>query len=662
MPGEATTTSEFTHLFTPLPIGPLELRNRVVMPPHSSAIGSLWGTDAEAERAIDYLRTRARAGVSWTTMPGRVANDLIPGFEPSGVSAETRGWFRLPVYPERVRAYVDAVHAEGALAAQQLTMIGGFPHGPSARHSSPISNMQPHVLNADEIKRFVDEYAWSASRANDAGIDVLELHANHDDLQEWFLSPMTNAREDRYGGDLEGRTRFTLEILTAVRAAMASDRAVGVRLNMFQEDPRGFGPDGALEIARVLQDSGLVDYIHLVAGSPWGNPSYIPPMWFPAGGFSEISARFKAELTLPVIHTGRIDNPRLAEQILADGAADAVGMARAHVADPDILPKARAGLVADIRPCIGGNDCISRRYVDGLPFGCAVNPHAGREVEGAWSDRRMTGRLTVVGGGPAGMELAALCAEAGATVTLHERSTELGGQLRLALGAPDQERMGQYLDWQAARLRTLGVDVRLGEEVSADDLLALPKDTIVALATGATSRVPDVEGIDSDVVLDSWKVMADEVTPGRRVLVVAEDDHLPPLLLADRLASRGHEVAIAYSTPSAAVLLGRYIVGSILGRLDLAGVRFRYLEKLDSVSGDSATFRHIHSQRLQTYHDFDSIVLSCGATSDGTLYDAVRTQRADVHILGDAYAPRRLVFATRQAYSLAELLTSPQEV
>ncbi|TWG93626.1 2,4-dienoyl-CoA reductase-like NADH-dependent reductase (Old Yellow Enzyme family) [Nocardioides sp. J9] len=651
----------FQHLFTPFRIGSIELRNRVIMPPHSSAIGSLWGSDADAEKAIAYLRSRAEAGVSWTTMPGRLANVLHTGFEPTGMSAETKGWFRLPVYHERVSAYVDAIHSVGAYAAQQLTMIGGHPHGPSARYSSPVSNIAPHVLNLDEIRQFVDEYAWSADKAATAGIDIIELHANHDDLHEWFLSPLTNAREDQYGGSLENRTRFLVEVLTAVRGAIGKEKVFGVRMNMLQEDPHGLDAAAALEIAKVIEGTSLVDYLHLVAGSPWGNPSYIQPMWFPAGGFADISAQFRSELSLPIVHTGRINTPEVAERLIAEGAADVVGMARAHVADGELLVKAREGRTADIRPCIGGNDCINRRYVDGLPFGCAVNPHTSRETEGPWSARRMSAPLTVVGGGPAGMELAALCAEAGAPVTLIERSSTLGGQLRLALGAPDQDQMAAYLDWQVRRLEQLGVDVRLETEVSAADVLALPEDTVVAIATGADSRLPEVPGIDLPVVLDSREVMSGAAEPGKRVLVVVEDDHLAPLLLADRLASRGHEVTMAYSTPNAAVQLGRYIVGSILGRLDEAGVEFRFLEKLEEVTPDGAVLRHIYSQRLRTVGGYDSVVIACGGVSDSALYDEVRTARPNVHVLGDAYAPRRLVFATRQAYALAEELTTVDE-
>jgi len=650
------TDEHFPRLFSPFDIGPITLRNRVILPPHSSAIGNLYGTDREATKAIAYLRARAESGVSWTTLPGRLGNILIPGFEPSGVSAEVVGYFRLPNYLERVSAYVEAMHAAGAWAAQQLTMIGGFPHGPSHHHSSPISNIQPHALSTSEIERFVEEYAFSAARAVEAGIDVIELHANHDDLQEWFLSPLTNDRSDRYGGDLVGRMRFTMEILKAVREA-TSGRVLGIRMNMSQETPGGISVDLAIAAVQAIEGAGLVDYVHLVTGSPWGNPSYIQPMWFPAGGGAETCVEFAKAISLPIVHTGRINSPQIVERLLEDGVADVFGMARAHIADPSLLQKARQGRVADIRPCVGGNDCINRRYVDGLPFGCAVNPHSGREYESSLGIWRTDSALTVVGGGPAGMELAALCAEAGARVRLVERSLNLGGQLSLATRAPSQEPMTKYLAWQTRRLESLEVSLELGRDFGVDDVEELDDSEILAVATGARERLPNVPGIDGECVLSGWQVMEGRAIPGADVLIVVEDDHLAPLLLADFLVQRGHRVTVSYSTPTAAVLLGRYIVGSILGRLDAAGVRFRYMEKLMGVDGDAAIFRHIYSGRLITYSDFDSIALSCGATSDDSLFRAASKRRGNVHVLGDAYAPRRLVFATRQALALAELLT-----
>jgi 2,4-dienoyl-CoA reductase-like NADH-dependent reductase (Old Yellow Enzyme family)/thioredoxin reductase len=643
-------------LFAPLALGPVTARSRVMMPPHTSAIGNLWGTEDEAAKNLAYLRLRAESGIAWATIPGRLGNVLNPGFEPSGMSAEVRGVFRLPLYGERVRRFADVMHEAGALAATQFTMIGGYPHGPSPVVSSPYASLMPHVLTTREIGLLVEEYRFSARTARAAGIDVFELHMNHDDLQEWFISPMTNQRDDEYGGDLPRRLRFTRETLAAIRDATGPDRCLGVRMNVFEHDERGYDLDGGLAIAAALEATGLVDYFHMVHGTPWGNPSYIQPHFHEPGAWSRYARRYKETLTVPVIHTGLVDSVEVAADIVGSGDADMVGMARAHIADGELLAKARTGTAASVRPCVGGNDCINRRYVDGLPFGCAVNPHAGRELEGPWGSRRIDRDLLVVGGGPAGLELAALAAEAGARVTLVERSTELGGQLRTAAAAPSFGRYGDYLDWQADRIRRLGVDVQLGAEFTAGTATEIPATTAIAFATGSVERVPAIPGVASPQVLLSRDVLTGRVTIGRSVAVVAQDDHMAPIALAEFLAAQGAEVTLIYSTQTPAPLLGRYIAGSALGRLDSLGVGIRTMEEVVGIEDDTVRVRHIYSGRQETVGGFDTVVLSCGGVSDSAVFDAVSAGRQDVHVLGDAYAPRRLVFATRQAIALAELL------
>lgn len=635
----------------------MKLRNRVMMPPHNSAIGNLWGLDKnEATRAIAYLESRAKAGVAWVGgVTGRIQNQFIPGFEPSGVSAETKGYFRLPHFVDRVQEIAGTLHAAGAVVTCQMTMIGGFPHAPSARLSSPAGNVLPHVLTVREIAWFVQEYKFSAGQAQLGGLDGIELHINHDDMLEWFLSPLTNVREDAYGGSLENRARFVVEVLTAIREAVGSSMAVGVRLNLREEVPGGYDAAGGIEIAQYLESTGLIDFIHAVVGTPWGNPSYIQPHFFDAGQWSDLAGDLRRAVSLPVVHTGLINTPEIAEQILASGQADVVGMARAYIADPEILTKAAEGRTAEIRPCVGGNECINRRYVDGLPFGCAVNPHASNEVEGPWLRSAAPKRLLIIGGGPAGLELAGLAAESGHSVDLWEAQEHLGGQLRIAVAAPRHERFGQYLDWQQHRLQNLGVKIRLDQAATAEDVLAEDAD-VVAVATGASARRPPIAGAQSESVLEIRDVLSGKAAAGRRVVIVAQDDHMPPLAVADHLSSRGHDVTVIYATAGPAQLLGRYIVGGILGRLSTQKVRFRFMEEVTAITAETVTTRNVYSGVGESLGGFDSVVLACGGVSESALFEALRGSRDNVHLLGDAFAPRRLVFATRQAYALAKLL------
>ena len=642
----------FPTLFSPVTVGTMELRNRVMMPPHGSAIGNLWGSDADAERNIAYWQARARAGVAWIDgVSGHVDGRAIPGFEATGVGGFLDGCYRLPFFVERVQQFADTVHAAGATASAQLTMQGGVPFAPSATLSTPVWNVVPHVLSREEIRWFVEEYAWSAGRAREARLDGLELHFNHDDMIEWFLSPLTNRRTDEYGGSFDNRVRFGTEILRAIRDVVGSSMTVGVRMNMWQEMPGGFDLDGGIELAQHWESTGMVDFLHVVVGSPWGNPSYIQPHFYEAGQWSEMAGAVRRAVSLPIVHTGRINSPEAAERLLAAGHADIVGMARAHIAEPELLVKAREGRTHEIRPCVGGNECISRRYVEGLPFGCAVNPHAGKEVDGPWP--AATPRtLLVVGGGPAGMELAALARRSGHEVELWEAGDTLGGQLRIAAAAPTYDQYARYLDWQRRRLAEEGVTVVLGRRATAADVLAAGAD-VVAVATGATPRVVEIPGADAPHVHEIRDVLAGTAAVGPRVLVVAQDDHMPPLAVADHLAGRGHDVTVVHQTTAPAPLLGRYILGGILGRLDEQGVRLRSSEQVCRIGPGSVVVRNVYSGREQEIAGVDSVVLACGSQSDSALYDEVRAQHPDTHVLGDAYAPRRLVFATRQAYALA---------
>ena len=654
-PGDARE-SHLPHLFSPITVGSMRLKNRIMSPPHSSAIGNLWGSEADAERNMAYWDIRAKAGIAWIDgVTGRMKNTFIPGFEPSGISAETLGFFRLPFYVERVSEFVRRVGQHGALVTCQMTMIGGFPHAPSPTLSAPIANMHPHVLTVEEIREFVEEYRYSAERAAAAGLAGIELHFNHDDLIEWFFSPLTNKRDDQYGGSLENRARFATEILSAIRSVVGRDMTVGIRFNVEEPMPGGYDLAGGIEIAKYLESTGHIDFIHAVVGTPWGNPSYIQSHHYKPGGWSHLAGELRKELSIPIVYTGLVNTPQLAEEILARGEADVIGMARAMVADGELVSKAREGRFADIRPCVGGNECINRRYVDGLPFGCAVNPHAAKEVDGPWPIAKVKRRLLVVGGGPAGMELAALAAESGHSVALWEAKEQLGGLVRLSTRAPSYERYGDYLDWQERRLRRLGVEIALGKEATAQDVLGFGADT-VAFATGTFGNRPDIPVEAGADPLEARDVIAGTATPGKRVLIVARDDHMAPLTLADYLSERGHEVTMIYGTPAPAILLGRYILGAPLGRLDERGVDIKVLQEVVAIRAGEVDLRHVYSGKVRTLSGFDSVVLSCSGVSNTVLYDEVRTKHNDAHVLGDAFAPRRMVFATRQAYALARKL------
>lgn len=646
--------TEFPTLMSPIRVGTMPLRNRVMMPPHTAPLGPLFGTEEQAAQNIAYIRRRCDNGVAWVVnITGHIDNLFIPGFIPVGVGARTQGYFRLPVFHDRVQAYTEAIHGAGAHTTVQLVSQGGLPNAPSATLSSPVLNQIPHVLDRDEIRWYVEEFAWSAHAAQQAGADGVDLHLNHDDLMEWFVSPLVNTRDDEYGGSLENRLRFVTEIIRDIRDRCGDDFTVGVRLNMFEEAPGGYDLHEGIEIAQRLEATGMVDYLSLVAGSNWGNPSYIQSHAYPPAAWAELSGEFVRSVSLPIAYTGRITTPEVAERVLARGQAHVVGVARGLLADDEWVMKAEQGRAQDIRPCTGCNDCISTAVVEKTPFACTVNPHAGQEGTVAWPLRiREPKRVLVIGGGPAGLEMAALSAERGHRVELWEQSGRLGGLLRTATAVPTYDSYGTFLDWQERRVRELGVDVQLERTGDVASIEAAGADVVV-IATGTARRRPGIPGDDLPFVHDVRDVVAGTVDVGHRVIVVAQDDHMPPLAVADLLASRGHDVTIVYSTPGPAPLLSRYMLGGVLARLEFAGVELRFSEQVAVIERGRVHLRKVYSQLPGTIEGVDSVVLACGGVPLGDLAYELRGRVPQVHVVGDAFAPRRQIYGTREAYALA---------
>lgn len=641
-------------MFEPIRIGSMTVKNRVVAPPHAALMGNILGNDEEADRYISYWVSIARGGTGLlVALNGFLENFVPPGFDPSGVGSRKAGVFRHPLFVERMGRLAHEARAHGACVSTQIIMQGGMPHGPSSVLSGPVINQIPHALTRREIAQFVQEYRVSAEQALAAGLNGIELHANHDDLLEWFLSPLTNERSDSYGGSFEGRMAFLGEILSEIREGVGEKLAIGVRLNMTESEPGGYDREGGLAIAGWLQQTGMVDYLHLVMGTGWGYPSYIQTPHFRPGEWAAMAGEFKRQLHLPIVYAGRVNRPEVAEQILAAGHADMVGVGRAHLADAAFVNKAQGRDGALFRPCIGTNDCINRGLAEGLPFACTVNPALGVGDRKALSLARRKRRLLVVGGGPAGMQLAITARELGHDVALWEKSATLGGQILLAAKVPAQDGFLDLVRYQSTRLEELGVAVSLEREATAEAIIGTGSD-VVAIATGARARWPRIEGIDGAHICDMWEFLRGEAKVGENVAVVVQEDHVAPLALADMLGRQGRRVTMFIQTNGPAPQVARYSIGTFLGRLSEVGVRLVCMEAVSAIDLPHIRTRNVYSQR-ETVHDaFDSVILACGALPDGGLFAELEDRHEDIRILGDAYAPRRIVFATQQGYELAK--------
>lgn len=651
----AATSLSGALVTSPIRVGTLHLDHRLVVPPHSGGAGSLLGTPEQFELLAAYWTAKVRGGMQWVGGgPQFVGNPMIPGFEPTGVGAMGPGIFRHRLYPERLGELASRVHGEGGYLSAQMVLQGGMPSAPSATLSGYFDHRIPHVLDLDEIAWLVAEYGDSAAIAVDAGVDAIELHANHDDLLQWFLSPLTNRRDDGYGGDLEGRRRFLREVVERIRERVGRPVTLGLRLCLDEMIEGGYGLEELQRVMAAFTAEGTVDYFSLDVGNNWGRVTYIQVGSYAEGEWAALCGQARSATDLPVVYVGRVSRAETVDEILAAGHADLVGTARATVADAEFAAKVLSGRRDEIRPCMGFNECIDRKLVEGLGFACASNPVAGRETRPA-APRVASSKVLVVGGGPAGLELAGLAAERGHTVEVWEAQDALGGQLAVAARARSNAHYERWIEFQGRRLERAGVTVRTGTRATAENVLAGDFD-VVAIATGAAPRLPDARGLDADHVMTAAEVLTGRRTVSGHVLVVSEDDRAAPLAVADHLAAEGHRVTLIHRTPAPSPLVGKYTVGALLARLDEAGVEMVPMTRLVAVESDGVRLAHVYSDREHVMDGIDTVVLACGAISDPALYLELKGRHPRLHLLGDAFAPRRVAFATHQALEVADLI------
>lgn len=648
----------FEHLLSPLKVGRLTLRSRVLITAHATNY-----VDADGlpdERAVHYYAERARGGVGLMVTG---ASSVHPS------SPRVRGVVNAhdPRAGQAWRAIADAVHAQQGRILVMLTHMGRVGRMPDMRPlvaPSPLIDGNfhqavPHALDTREIAEIVAAFAEAAARVRASGMDGVELQGAHGYLIAQFLSPLSNRRTDGYGGDLAGRLRFGLEVVDAVRRAVGRDYTLGIRLSADELVPGGIALEESQEVVRRLTATGHLDFIDISAGTDADLMSlaeHIPSMYFPPANLVHFAAAIKPVTRLPVFCAGAIRDPAVAEGIVASGQADMVGMTRAHIADPHVVRKLREGRAEDIRRCIGCMQACLEALANGLPIGCVYNPVTGREGEWATVEPApRPRRVVVVGGGPAGLEAARVAALRGHQVVLFEASDRLGGQLHLAAKLPKRESFLEIVSFLSRQTAKLGVEVRLGRRADVDAVRTENPDAVV-VATGSLPALPDgLPGAPGPLVHVA-DVVSGEARVGGRVLVVDQDGHLRGSGVADLLAGQGCRVSIATEQLYVGQGIDLKTLYPLQRRLREQGVEMMPSTRFTGWDGGRPVVADVFTGVERTLDNIDTVVWAAAGRVVADLVAPLRAAGLPVHAVGDCVAPRRVEHAVHEAHAVARAL------
>jgi len=632
------------NLFSSFSIGTLETKNRIVMPPMATHYASPEGF--VTDRQIAYYMERARGGVGYITVEHT-------GILQQGKASPKMLLVSSDEHASRIERMIEAVHRVGGKIVVQINHAGrqtssavtGSPIVGPSPISCPTRNEIPRKLSVGEIEEITEAFSMAAQRVKNAGADGVELHMAHGYLICSFLSSFSNRRSDRYGGDIDGRTRFARDVLNAVRNQVGPDFPIICRLSGDEYVDGGLKIEETKQIAQILEKEGA-DALHVSACNVVSGYLNQPPYYVEEGVFVHLAEAIKSVVNIPVITVGRIRNPVMADQIVRDGKADFVSMGRALIADPYLPKKAKEGRFVEIIPCISCNRCIQTQRKEAIR--CAVNPETGNEDRFKFSKSDRPKKVWVIGGGPAGLKAAEVAALRGHKVTVFERGNQLGGRMRLAAIPPKKAVLNDFLDYLERRVRGLGVTLELGREFTVE-MVGTGKPDAVIVASGARPLVPDWKGINESNALSVDAVLTGEGNVGNRVLVVGGGGIGAET--ADYLSEMGKEVTLIEMLEEIASDLVNHLKYYLSQRLSEKGVTILLSTKVKEIGKDYALVEDASGTRK--IEGFDAIVLAVGSKSDDCIAKELADKVPVLYVIGDAFKPREALEAVYEGEEIA---------
>jgi 2,4-dienoyl-CoA reductase-like NADH-dependent reductase (Old Yellow Enzyme family)/thioredoxin reductase len=633
----------YPRLFSEITLHTMTLKNRVVMPPMCTNYATIGG--AVTDRLIGYYTARARGGVG-------LINVEFAYVHPAGKVFD----HMLGIYDDKLipglQRLSDSVHQGGAKIIIQIAHGGRRVHsdttGLTPVAPSPIPRLNgetPKELSREEIEDLLQAFILAARRAKKAGFDGVMIHMAHGYLLQQFLSPFSNARTDRYGGDLEGRSRFPLEVVREVRREVGGDYPLTCRICGDEFLKGGFDLGQSIRLAKMLEANG-VNALEVSAGTHETGQVITAPPYYPMGFLSPLSEAIKKEVRIPVGVVGRIHTPELAEEILRQGKADLIAVGRGLIADPDWPRKAREGRPEAICPCLSCNQgCGDRMYFQ-QDISCTVNPSVGRETTFPVEPARKKKKVLILGGGPAGLEAARVAAMRGHQVHLYEKEKELGGQLNIASVPPAKKEIQNFKEFLIREVRGLPVKV-MHRKLDAPALKKMAPDWVV-VAVGGKPQGMEGPGFHDPKVISAWDVLSGKKEAGKRVVIIGGGQ--VGLETAHFLLQEEKEITVLEMLKRAGQDMSPRARKMILEKLIQGGAEILMEAKALSVEKGDVVFERAGLR--ERFRGADSIVIAVGTAPQEEGIAGLGRSRIPMRRIGDALVPRKIFDAVHEGYQV----------